>query len=366
MKTRSISVGLVTILVLSVASATPVLPFEVSFNYYCYATGSDGIPIQDYDTLEGEWFVAGDYTKTGDAGNYGTIRFYADLSTATVSAFAHTHGMQTDPTTFYSGTARVEKIQFEDRLVFTVPAGFYADGVQVSLLGRAQGMITAEIGAIAKARCTVQLGSGIFAVDLLEVGIEESNTIVVDENFTVTKELVAPGTTLNQAQEYSETVRAAIRRAWTSSNDYNPGGGRVIGDAEVDFEDGLQILAVQVPPGVGWTSESGIFPHLPSPVADDLGVAHAPHLCGIYPNPCNPLTTISYELPESGRVRLNIYDVSGRLVRTLLAAEEIGAGRHEAIWNGRSDSGLTVASGVYFCRFEVGNLNETKRLTLIN
>jgi hypothetical protein len=341
------------------------LAFEVSFNYYCYATGSDGIPIQDHDTLPGEWFVAGDYTKTGEAGNFGTVRFYADLATATVSAVAHSHGLQVDQYTFASGTGRVEKIEFEDRLVFTVPAGFYADGVQVSLLGRAQGVIMSEVGASAKARCSVRLGTGAFEVDLLEVGIDEADTIVVDELFTVTEELVAPGATLNETQDYSEIVRASIRRAWTSANAYNPGGGSVIGDGEVDFEDGLRILAVRVPSGVSWTSESGVFPHLPSPVTNDLTDLAFPQLGGIYPNPFNAMTTISYHLPRRAQVSLAIYDLSGRLVKILVAADEVGTGQHEVIWNGCYASGQIAASGVYFCKLEVGEFCQTKRLALL-
>ncbi|RKX31244.1 MAG: hypothetical protein DRP71_13730 [Verrucomicrobia bacterium] len=365
MKFVRIPIWLGVAFVFSVSLVSPVAAFQVAYNYYCYATGSDGIPIMDNDTLTDEWYVAGDYTKTGAEGNYGTVRFYADLSTATVSAFAHSHGLQTGPYTFPSGTGRVEKIHFEDHLIFTVPAGFYPDGVLVSLLCQAEGTITSDLGAGAKARYYVLLGSSIHEVGVLEVGVDESDTIIVDEVFTVTKGLVAPGTTLNESRDYSETVRAAIRRGWTWSTTYNPGGGNVIGDGEIDFQDGLRILAVQVPPGVSWTSESGIFPNLPSPVPGDPAVARAPQLLGSFPNPFNPMTTIRFDLPEPATVRLNIYDVKGRLVRTLVAAEAVGAGRHEVIWNGRRASGRVAATGVYFCRMEVGEFTETARLTLI-
>ncbi|MCP4570784.1 MAG: T9SS type A sorting domain-containing protein [bacterium] len=356
---------LVTVLVCTVAWAAPAAAFEVSYNYYCYATGSDGIPIRDYDTLEGEWFFAGDHTKTGAAGNYGTARFYADLSTATVSVFAHSHGLQTGPYDFPSGTGRVERIEFEDHLLFTVPAGFYADGVQVSLLGRAQGAISSDVGATVQARCTVRLGSGVFAVELIEVGIEESGTVVVDEAFTVTAELVAPGSTLNESQEFSEIVRAGIYRAWTSSNAYNPGGGSVIGDAEIDFEDGLRILAVQVPPGVVWTSESGLFPGLPSPVPDEPTTFRIPRLGRIFPNPFNPRTTITFDLPRPTRVRLSVLDVAGRSVAVLVDNETASEGYNEVSWNGRDAADRPVSAGVYFCRLEAGGHGETKRMVLV-
>ncbi|MCP4545027.1 MAG: hypothetical protein GY835_01020 [bacterium] len=84
-----------------------------------------------------------------------------------------------------------------------------------------------------------------------------------------------------------------------------------------------------------------------------------------YPNPFNPLTTIRYDLPEPGRVTLRIYDVAGRLVRTLLMRELKGAGRHEVNWAGRDDSGRTVGSGVYLSRLEVGSYLEAQRMLLM-
>lgn len=66
-----------------------------------------------------------------------------------------------------------------------------------------------------------------------------------------------------------------------------------------------------------------------------------------YPNPFNPTTTIRYELPNRERVTLVIYNVRGERVRVLVDGRK-PAGRHDAVWNGRNDSGNTVASGVYF------------------
>ncbi len=65
------------------------------------------------------------------------------------------------------------------------------------------------------------------------------------------------------------------------------------------------------------------------------------------PNPLNPKTTISFVLSQSGSVRLNVYDVSGRLVNTL-ADRVMESGIHDVTWDGSSRSGGRVASGVYF------------------
>ena len=83
------------------------------------------------------------------------------------------------------------------------------------------------------------------------------------------------------------------------------------------------------------------------------------------PNPFNPATTISFELPAPSRIDLRIYDVSGRLMRILLGEDILEAGRHEVAWNGRDESGRFVSAGVYFCRLEAGSITKTGRMTLV-
>ncbi|NOY58071.1 MAG: T9SS type A sorting domain-containing protein [Calditrichaeota bacterium] len=66
-----------------------------------------------------------------------------------------------------------------------------------------------------------------------------------------------------------------------------------------------------------------------------------------YPNPFNPETQINYALPEPATVTLNIYDISGHLVRTLVACQK-SAGLHTVTWGGRDNSGVKIVSGIYF------------------
>ena len=78
-----------------------------------------------------------------------------------------------------------------------------------------------------------------------------------------------------------------------------------------------------------------------------------------YPNPFNPGTTISYELGETGRVTLKVYDILGREVQTLV--DEIkNAGKYEAAFNA-----CNLPSGMYFCTIETGSYLETKKMLLI-
>jgi hypothetical protein len=97
---------------------------------------------------------------------------------------------------------------------------------------------------------------------------------------------------------------------------------------------------------------------------DDLQVGKS-ILLGNVPNPFNPQTTISFELAHEGAAHLAVFDVSGRLVRTLLAGEIRTAGRHDQLWNGLDDSGKSVATGVYFYHLKVDGFEQTRRMALI-
>ncbi len=91
------------------------------------------------------------------------------------------------------------------------------------------------------------------------------------------------------------------------------------------------------------------------PAGPGTGVAGTPgamtRLGLARPNPFNPVTTIEYVLASRGHVTIRVYDPAGRTVRTLVDAA-VDAGEHTAIWDGTTDSGDHVASGVYFLRME--------------
>ncbi len=83
-----------------------------------------------------------------------------------------------------------------------------------------------------------------------------------------------------------------------------------------------------------------------------------------FPNPFNPNTTIRYNLPQPAYVELRIYDVRGALVRTLVA-EHQAAGEKQVVWDGRLDSGLQAASGVYFYQLRTDKFNRTRKMILL-
>lgn len=102
-------------------------------------------------------------------------------------------------------------------------------------------------------------------------------------------------------------------------------------------------------------------------IANNIKKPELPKHCSLssnYPNPFNPATTISYSLPEKENVNISVYNINGKLVQILVnACKE--AGSHNAIWNGKDQSGNTVSSGVYFYRINAGNFSETKRMLLV-
>lgn len=83
-----------------------------------------------------------------------------------------------------------------------------------------------------------------------------------------------------------------------------------------------------------------------------------------YPNPFNAETKISFALPKESSVRLEIYDMLGRWVATL-ADGSIAAGKHDIIWNGKTDSGEALSSGMYFYRLKTDDFDQTKKMMML-
>ena len=84
----------------------------------------------------------------------------------------------------------------------------------------------------------------------------------------------------------------------------------------------------------------------------------------VYPNPFNPVTNIVFSLPRSQMVRIGIFDVSGRTVRTL-AARAFAEGDHSLEWDGRDRAGRCLASGSYLVRLETEAAAYTRKVMLV-
>ncbi|OGB60287.1 MAG: hypothetical protein A2Y94_05995 [Caldithrix sp. RBG_13_44_9] len=80
-----------------------------------------------------------------------------------------------------------------------------------------------------------------------------------------------------------------------------------------------------------------------------------------YPNPFNPSTAISFDIPQAVNVKVDIFDITGRRIRTLLDEPKV-AGSYDVIWNGTDDTGNSVASGLYVYRLRAGDFIQSKKL----
>ena len=95
---------------------------------------------------------------------------------------------------------------------------------------------------------------------------------------------------------------------------------------------------------------------------DELPVAS--RLLGVYSNPFNPQTTVSFFLAEPGQVAISVFDVTGREV-AVIAAGAFGSGANSVQWNGRDGDGRGLSSGTYVVRLEASGSRETRKVTLL-
>jgi hypothetical protein len=135
-----------------------------------------------------------------------------------------------------------------------------------------------------------------------------------------------------------------------------------------DFSSGLTTRRVDalVIDGAGFiyagSYEGGVFKSLE--ITTSVKDLKSNHLLSFalyqnYPNPFNPITLISFTLPSASVVSLNIFDILGREVATVVS-EKLSAGSYSRQWNAAN-----MPSGIYFCRLQAGSLTQTKKLILM-
>jgi hypothetical protein len=95
------------------------------------------------------------------------------------------------------------------------------------------------------------------------------------------------------------------------------------------------------------------------------GPGSGPILASVRPNPLNPEAKLEYRTPKAGPVKITLYDVSGRLVRTLVETPYLAAGRHEVTIDGVDSHARKLASGVYVYKITAGGDVTTGRFTIL-
>lgn len=102
-----------------------------------------------------------------------------------------------------------------------------------------------------------------------------------------------------------------------------------------------------------------------STITDEVNPITSTMQLKIYPNPISIFTNISFSLPQSQKVSIQIFDMMGKLVKTLVN-EQMPAGAHQIVWNVLDEKGKPVNSGIYLLSLCSGNYIETKMMSLVN
>ncbi|MEE9166152.1 MAG: C10 family peptidase [Candidatus Neomarinimicrobiota bacterium] len=123
----------------------------------------------------------------------------------------------------------------------------------------------------------------------------------------------------------------------------------------------------EVPVKVVWTEFGDIVDLGDLLLAAEDGMKNLPTEYGLsqnYPNPFNPVTTIRYQIPNDGNVTVEVYDLLGREVVTLVEGFQ-RVGYYSAVWNGRDEFGKEVGSGVYIYQMSSGEFVQTRKLVVV-
>ena len=112
------------------------------------------------------------------------------------------------------------------------------------------------------------------------------------------------------------------------------------------------------------TLECGRGEHVVLIVTRRFSHDHGYALMQNYPNPFNPSTSFSLVLPRSENVELRVYDASGREIKTILS-RTMAEGKFSVTWDGSTDRGEPVGSGVYFVRMKAGTYSAVRKIVLM-
>ena len=146
-------------------------------------------------------------------------------------------------------------------------------------------------------------------------------------------------------------------------------GGRLLFQVDANTVGGICVPVRQVVDvfahftnTVDWVAPTG--PIKPLTISDESNIPMLFALHNNYPNPFNPVTTISFDLPEENYTEVAIYNMMGQKIRTLHTGN-MNAGRHHILFDGVNDQNQQLGSGVYFYRVVAGEFQATKKMMLV-
>ena len=159
-----------------------------------------------------------------------------------------------------------------------------------------------------------------------------------------------------QATEYAQSASFVIPAGHTLNFDlmiFPPQPGT--------YNAALNIISDDPESGVSVLNVSSVV--LPT-ASDDNHAGYVTALRGNFPNPFNPETTVSFSLKQAQRVTVEIYNLLGQRVKTLVN-EELAAGNHTYQWNGKDDAGHSAGSGIYFLKMRTGAYSATTKMVMM-
>ncbi|KAA3616691.1 MAG: T9SS C-terminal target domain-containing protein [Calditrichaeota bacterium] len=173
----------------------------------------------------------------------------------------------------------------------------------------------------------------------LVVQLSSAENLVTGNNQNIINlRMEATGEAGSNSQVFFE--RSAIKSSATSVS------GIDYFDPDIAFVDGaIQIITTDV-------------------VVEESLIPKAYYLSQNFPNPFNPQTVISFDLPKSGFITLKVYNLKGELVKSLVEKHS-EAGRFQLKWEGRNSQGIKLSSGLYFYQLKAGNFISTRRMILL-
>ena len=99
-------------------------------------------------------------------------------------------------------------------------------------------------------------------------------------------------------------------------------------------------------------------------IGNNVTLANSFELNQNYPNPFNPTTTINYNINKNGNIKIVIFDMLGKQVKSLVNKNNI-AGKHQVLWNGKNDAGKTLSSGQYYYTIEMDGITKSRKMILL-
>ncbi len=153
-------------------------------------------------------------------------------------------------------------------------------------------------------------------------------------------------------------------------NDVFPGGlnktsfNAVSSTKSDSYTNGISFVAIENIISGGSIITADLNVGLAAAIDDETTVPDAFNLSQNYPNPFNPSTTIEFYIPTSGHTLLEVYNITGQLVKTLLD-ENRNSGQTIVTWDGTNNSGAEISSGIYLYKLSVKDKTETKKMTML-